>query len=406
MGKDNLENWTKSLELELRGNILPYWERIKIPEGFCGELNNRNEPTQGATIGLVMVARLLWTYSRAYYKLGDLKYLNYAEYAREYLLRVFKDSEHGGFAWEANELGEVINSKKFCYGQAFVVYALSEHARAARSTESQLMAMDLFECLEDKCWDKNNGGYLECFERDWSPSVEMKLGAGDSNAPKTMNNHLHLIEAYSNLLKVTGDQAVKESCIRLIRVILDRIVVPGEDRFGLYFDMDWVYLDNVVSYGHDIEGSWLMWEAAEIIGDESLLAETREISLRMAERVLEQGVAVDGSVLDEQHLGEDVPNTRTWWPQAEGMVGFFNAYQMTGDDSFLKASEGAWRFLSNHIIDREFGEWVWGVDEHGTPLDLAKAGPWKAPYHNGRACLEMMERIQYGVISSLAAEEK
>lgn len=394
MSAVEFETWEESLKGEVKNNILKYWELMKVPRGFRGGLDNENNSIENCPVGLIMVSRLLWTYSRAYQTFGEVAYLNYAESARDFLLDVYRDQRNGGFFWEANEGREILSTKKLCYGQAFVVYALSEHAIATKSAESVSLALELYQLIEDKCWDDEKAGYIECFEAEWMPSETMKLGKDDLDAPKTMNNHLHMIEAYANLLKLTGDENVKNSCIRLMRTIMDYVIISGENRFGLYYDMDWKLLDGVVSPGHDIEGSWLLWEAVEIIGDESLMEETRGLILIMAEEVLRTGLDADGAVLDEIHPGETSSKTRTWWPQAEAMVGFFNAYQLTDDERFANAASVLWNYINDKIIDHENGEWYWGIDENGTPLELEKAGPWKSAYHNGRACMEMIERIR------------
>lgn len=393
MRGSELVDWKEAIGEELKNNVLPYWERLRIRNGFYGSLDNSNEPIVGSPVGLIMVARLLWTFSRAYRFNGDESSLKSAEFARSYLLKVFRDAESGGYSWEANEGGYVTNHLKLCYGQAFVVYALSEHARATGQNESKLLALELFELLEEHCWDSELGGYIECFDGDWSPSNQMKLGADDLDAPKTMNNHLHMIEAYSDLYALTGNDRVRAACIRLMRTLLDRIIDPSEKRFALFFNMKWQRMDDIVSPGHDIEGSWLLWEAAEIIGDVSLIEETKQVSLAMAERVLLDGFDDSGAIVDEYHLGKEIPTVRTWWPQAEGMVGFYNAYQISKDERFLQASKRIWEFIEKYIVDKENGEWYWGLDVKRQPLALSKAGPWKAPYHNGRACIEMLERI-------------
>ena len=230
----------------------------------------------------------------------------------------------------------------------------------------------------------------------------MRLGEGDLDAPKTMNNHLHLIEAYANLLRVAPEPSVKESCRRLLRVIADRIILPDTPRFGLFYDMDWNLLDPVISPGHDIEGSWLLWEAAEIIGDEDLKQEIRPLALRMAELVFATGLDTDGSVYDEIHHGQSGSETKCWWPQAEGVVGFYNAYELSGDTRYLDASKRIWSYIQEKIVDQEHGEWHWGRHSDGRLMNKEKAGPWKSAYHNSRTCLEMMARI--AKISAIPAD--
>lgn len=403
MSSENLEAFKQSLKQELFGNILPYWVRLKRGDSFISALDQRNEPIPATPLGLIMVSRLLWTYSRAFHLYRDPNYRELAEHARRTLLERFQDLEHGGFYWTLDESGSPLQSNKQCYGQAFCIYAFSEHYIATGDASSLEVARALFDLVEAKAWEPNSGGYLETFTADWTPLERMRLGEGDLDAPKTMNNHLHLIEGYSNLLRAKHDDAVKASCERMLRVILDRIILPDTPRFGLFYDMEWNLIDPVVSPGHDIEGSWLLWEAAEILGEEQIAKEIKPLSLAMAELVLKTGLDADGGVFDEFHLDNPRSDTKCWWPQAEGVVGFFNAYQLSGDERYLQASRNVWKFIQEAIVDRENGEWRWGVHADGTPMNMEKAGPWKSAYHNGRACFEMLARLEQNTATATSS---
>lgn len=395
MSPSDNEALALSFRKELFENILPYWFRLKTDSGFIAALDNQNRPIPGSPVGLIMVARLLWTYSRAYHLYGDASHLELAEHARTLLLDKFLDREHGGFFWTLDDSGNPLETQKQCYGQAFCIYAFSEHFIATQNADSLELARSLFALLETKAWDANSGGYLETFEPDWTPLENMRLGADDLDAPKTMNNHLHMIEAYANLYRAAPSPVLKASATRMIRIIADRIILPDTPRFGLFYDMDWNLLDPIVSPGHDIEGSWLLWEAAEILGDKPLETEMKALALRMAECVLQTGIdPADHGVYYEFH-DENLPcKEKHWWPQAEGVVGFYNAYQLSGDTRFLDAALKTWEFIQSKIIDREYGEWIWGIDENGKRINKEKAGPWKSAYHNGRACFEMLARLK------------
>lgn len=385
--------WRQQIEADLLQNILPFWIRMKTDALFLPALDNANRPIAGKPIGLIMVARLLWTYSRAYHTYRDASYRELAEHARRVLVERFEDRARGGYYWTLETDGAPRETNKQCYGQAFCIYAFSEHFLATGEADSLRRANELFALLEAKAWEPNSGGYLETFEADWTPLEKMRLGPEDLDAPKTMNNHLHMIEAYANLLRARPDPEVKESCRRLLRVIADRILLPDAPRFGLFYDYSWNLLDPVISPGHDIEGSWLLWEAAEIIGDADLETEFKQRALAMAELVLQTGLGADGGVRDEFHPGHPPEETRTWWPQAEGMVGFLNAYELAGDARYLDAASRLWNLIATEIIDRENGDWLWGRLADGSPMPKEKAGPWKSSYHNGRAALEMIARI-------------
>jgi mannobiose 2-epimerase len=159
-------------------------------------------------------------------------------------------------------------------------------------------------------------------------------------------------------------------------------------------------LSRTISYGHDIEASWLLWDAAEAVGNAALKERTRGVALEIATGVLEHGCDADGSIFYEGNHEQVVKTDKHWWPQAEAVVGFLNAREIGGGDVFVTAAERAWQFIDNHVIDRRHGEWFADLDRSGEtipdyPLHVGscKMGPWKCPYHNARACFEVLRRV-------------
>ena len=209
-----------------------------------------------------------------------------------------------------------------------------------------------------------------------------------------MNTHLHILEAYANLLRAWDNGDLRASLHMLVDTVLRRILNPDTHQLSLYFDREWRSLSDRVSYGHDIEASWLLVEAAEVLGDPELLTHVREAALQMAYAVLQRGLDADGGLFYEGDSSGVTERTKAWWPQAEAVVGFLNAYQLNGDPRFLDASLASWRFIQEHLVDKEQGEWFHTIDEEGRPLECEKAGPWKTPYHNGRLCLEVIKRVR------------
>jgi mannobiose 2-epimerase len=176
--------------------------------------------------------------------------------------------------------------------------------------------------------------------------------------------------------------------------MLERVLDSSTGHFHLFFDDDWTVKSDGVSVGHDIEGSWLLVEAAEALGDEALVERARAASVAMAVAVLRDGVGRDGAVLWEADAAGNVGGDRHWWPQAEGLVGLLNAYQLSGDDRFLHALFSLWDFIRRYVVDRARGEWFWKVDAGGVPDPvLPKVSQWKCPYHNSRACFELLDRL-------------
>jgi cellobiose epimerase len=385
------------VERELRGDILPFWLKHAVDEefgGFRGQITNDLKIDPKANKGLILNARILWTFSKAYRVYGYESYLGTARRAYEYLRRYFWDTEFGGVYWMVDYLGKPVETKKRIYGQAFTVYALGEYAAASGEEESRERAIALQQKIESASRDETNGGYFETYDKDWKLAKNQQLSEVDMDEKKSMNTHLHLLEAYANLLRGRDDQALKERLKELLLIFLERIIDPETHHFRMFFDEVWHDRSDRFSFGHDIEGSWLICEAAEVLGDKKLLEQVRRAAVKMAQAVYEQAVDADGGLLYEGTAEEIIDTDKHWWPQAEAVVGFLNAYELSGKNYFLRASERSWEFIEKYIVDRRYGEWYWKVSRDGTPsMDKYKVDAWKCPYHNSRTCFEVMERL-------------
>ncbi len=401
---NRLRLWRDQIETELMGNIVPFWLKHTIDNengGFQGRISNDLRVDPEAEKGLILNTRILWTFSRLYRAYPDPIYRSLADRAYAYLGEHFWDRQNAGFYWMVDYRGTPTIRQKKSYGQAFAIYALSEYYRAFSIAEALQQAETVYGLLETYSHDPQNTGYLETFEEDWGLAGDQRLSEVDMDEKKSMNTHLHVLEGYANLLAAGGDDRVRASLRELITIFLGHIIDPETHHFRLFFTEEWEPRSAHISFGHDIEGSWLLCEAAEILGDEELLRLVEDTAVRMAHAVLREGLDTDGGLFYEGDGCAITDTDKHWWPQAEALVGFLNACRLTRESSFLAAAQSSWNFISTHIVDAIHGEWFWKVSRDGVPSqDRFKVDAWKGPYHNGRACLESMSRLDQLTIIS------
>lgn len=381
---------------ELVDHVLPYWADRAVDHaegGFVGRIDGHDRLVEGAPKGAVLNARILWTFAAACRALGTDAWRDEADRAYA-ALRRFRDAEHGGVVWTTTASGRPLDDKKQTYAQAFAIYALAEYVRYGGHAEALAWAQSLYRLVEEKAVDPAHGGYVEAFSRDWGPAADLRLSEKDDDAPKSMNTHLHVLEAYTALHRVWPDAALADRLRANIEIFLDHVIDPETGHMTCFFDLDWTRRAGPVSYGHDVEASWLLDEAAAELGDAALAERVRQSSTRLARLTLAEGLDADGGLFNERDADGHLDDDKHWWPQAEAVVGFLNAYEHTGDEAFAEAALGTWAFVQRAVVDREGGEWFFRVSRDGRPYrDEDKVGLWKCPYHNTRACLEVMDRV-------------
>ena len=411
----------------LEKNILRFWLDKMVDRehgGFYGRIDGHGVLHPEAEKGTILNARILWAFSAAYRVLGHQEYLDAATRAYEYLINHFIDEEYGGVYWSVDYLGCPLDTKKQFYAIGFAIYGLSEYVRATGDREALDYALQLYDCIEEHAFDKVHNGYIEACTREWGKIEDMRLSELDANYPKSQNTHLHIIEPYTNLLRCLKELHAQESCDyvpvlgsvlpigisvpmetmvsveaslrNLIDIFTDRILNPETHHLDLFFEMDWARgAGHLESYGHDIECSWLLHEAALVLGDSQVLDKVEPI-VRNVAKASEKGLRPDGSMiheanLDTGHQDDDLH----WWVQAENVVGWYNIYQHFGNEEALERAGRCWEYIKTQLIDWDNGEWHWSRHADGS-LNITddKAGFWKCPYHNSRMCLEMIERLR------------
>ena len=392
----NLKNLKTELELELQ-SILSYWMENTIDKkngGFVGQIDYNNNIINEAEKGSVLNARLLWTFSAAYKITKNKEHLKTAKRAFEYISKYFYDKEFGGIFWNINYDGTPKDTKNQIYAIAFVIYGLSEYYSVTQDKKALHLSIALYNRIQKHSYDIEKGGYFEAFTRDWNPIDDLRLSEKDANEKKTMNTHLHIVEGYANLYKVWKNESLRKAIIELLETIEKYFINTETGHLRLFFDENWIEKKDVISYGHDIEAAWLLLQCAEIIEDEQLITRYKKHALQIAD-VTKEGIDKDGGLWYELEIEtNELMAEKHWWPQSELMIGYFTAWQLTQKQEYLDIVFKNWDFTKKYMIDKENGEWFWGVFSDYSIMKKDKAGFWKCPYHNGRACIELIHRIQ------------
>lgn len=379
-------------EEHLRKKLLPFWEKLRDEEngGFYGYMDFDLNVDKKSVKGCILNSRILWFFSNAAMILNDPSLLAYADHAYQFMVDHCLDKENGGIYWSINFNGSPADTTKHTYNQAFAIYALSSYYDATKRQGAIAEAIKLMEMIEEKCTDEI--GYLEAFDREFSPVENDKLSENGVIAEKTMNTLLHVFEAYTELYRVTKNELAGKRLRFMMNTIAEKIYNPDKHRQEVFFDREMNSIIDLHSYGHDIETAWLVDRGLEVLGDKEMTEKLSPITRALTAQIYKRAY-VNHSLLNECERGVD-NTSRIWWVQAEAVVGFYNGWQKTGENQYLAASEDIFKYIMENLVDpREGSEWYWELDENGKPTSKKPiVEPWKCPYHNGRMCMELIGR--------------
>lgn len=388
-------NMKEEITKHLTDDIIPFWKNLRDDEfgGYYGYLDYDLKLDKKAEKGCILNSRITWFFSNAYTLLKDKSLLEEADHGYEFLKEHCIDKEYGGIYWSMKYDGTPLDTTKHTYNQAFCIYALSSYYEASGKQEALDLARELYELIETRCMDDK--GYLEAFTRDFKPESNEKLSENGVLAEKTMNTLLHVLEAYTELYRVSHDEKVGNRLRWIMDTFADKVYNPKLKRQEVFFDKDYNSIIDLHSYGHDIETAWLMDRSLEVLGDAAYIEKLTPITKALTENIY--NVAFDGRSLSNECDKGVVDTNRVWWVQAETIVGFLNGYEKDPSKTqYKEAAEANWQFIKDHVIDKRQGsEWYWLVRQDGSPVEGKPiVEPWKCPYHNGRMCMEVIRRLK------------
>lgn len=398
---DKLQDTLRQELLDLvENNILKYWmEKMVDAEngGFYGRRDGNDCLDIEAPKSAVLNARILWAFSAAYRVLGKEEYLDMATRAYLFMESFLIDKEYGGVYWSVNSKGEPLDTKKHVYAMAVTIFALSEYVRATQNNEALEYAKGVYYNIESMTADCTNSGYIEALSRHWHPVDDSRLSDKDELMERSLNTHLHLLEAYTNLYRVWPNTVLTQRIKNLLGVLIEKMINPDTSHIGMFFTNEWKEGKEIRSYGHSITTAWMLLDAARVLENHLLIRKVAEKAERMVEAA-DEGLQPNGgmiymSICEGNHLRhvEDYH----WWVQAESMLAHWYLYGYTGQQDYLSPVIKGLQFIKDHLLDHENGEWFWSwSEEKGYNRTDDKAGIWKDPCHNTRMCLQIIEDLK------------
>ena len=396
----------------LRRDVLGVWfpRTVDVERGgFHSNFTREWKPAPSEGKFSVFQGRMTWVAAQVAMRRPDLReqFLPVARHGLDYLHDVMWDRQSGGFYWGLDDAGRVtprFTDGKHLYGMSFCLYGAAAAYKATKDPKALALAQRAFRWTDAHAHDARHGGYFEWLTRDGrvvrgaggNGRVEAIPVSGFPLGYKSMNTHIHLLESFTELYGVWKDAGVRRRLEELLSIVRDKISVePGA--LNLYFTNDWRALPGHDSYGHDVEAAYLMLEAAEALGRKE--DPTTE---RMAKMLVDHALAYGwdetygGFYREGTAAGEAEDTRKEWWAQVEGLNTLLLMHEKYGRETevYFKAFRHQWEFIRDRQVDQEFRGLYDTVGRDGAPADTPKARIWKAAYHDGRALLNVTERLR------------
>jgi cellobiose epimerase len=406
--KHEYERYAADIETALQKGVLDAWYPRLVDRKYGGfgphvkfdfAFEDKNNKF------LIFQTRMTWVAAEVVrrYPARRAEFLPYLRHGLDFLSRVMWDKEAGGFFWDLEQDGKPRTTEKHAYGMAFGIYACAAASRATSDRSALELSMRAFKWLDDHGYDAKNGGYYEAFTREGRPILEGTEGhdndsIGTVYGRKSMNTHIHVLEALTELYLVGRDALVKKRLDEVFHLVRDRIA--AEDGYlALYFSPDWQPIASEDSYGHDIETAYLLLEAADALGLAGD-AGTERLARRLVDRAISHGMdEARGGFFEAGPPGARADKLeKGWWTQAEGLNALLLMHERHGQETgrYWEAFTRQWAFIDRFVADKKYGDWYSAVTAEGENAhpDWGKGGEWKDPYHQARALMETSERLR------------
>ncbi|MDR0488245.1 MAG: AGE family epimerase/isomerase [Propionibacteriaceae bacterium] len=408
----------RELLTEMQGNlegISQFWRERGIDSdgGYHTNFSPSGDTIPQNRKTLIAQTRILWTYSALSQALSDKTFLPLAKHGFDFLVNKFYDKQYKGWYWVIGD--ERDDPAKLMYGQSFALYSLCAYASASKDQRALELAVETFDAMH-KAADLTYGGFWENIDRTWAPEDT------DSGRRKSLDIHMHLLESFTALAELTDDVTHRRRLSEIRRLLFKTMIDPTWCIGGNQYDATWTPLEPIVisrtwiaerigdqalppgqittSYGHNLEFGWLLGWADEVLnGDHRLHTWVVD---RLADHALRYGFDHEygGIYREGPPLGPATDQDKEFWQNAEGLIGFLHAYELTSKPQYASAYSQTWRFVKEHMIHPDLHEWCIRTTRTGEPVDSSLGNEWTGGYHTVRAAIECTQRLKNLIGSS------
>lgn len=414
--KDKILNLKEEVHQHLTEELLPFWfDRCKdgVNGGFITHFDKEGDDTGVNEKSMLGQARCIYSFASAHRAgYGDGKCLEYAKDGVDFVIEKMWDEEHEGFFWLTDRKGNVLIDEKIIYGHSFIIYGFSEYTLASGDPRGLYYAEKCFDLLQKYGADTMYGGYFEMFQRDWTLKDPGTAGGNR----KTLDVHMHLMEAFTTLYECSGKELHKRKLLEIIDILIKRIIHPkyltGIPQFTadwqiapqIKFDIIWGWdrfsedgikssPEDNTSYGHNVEFAWLLMHAIEIT--DIPFEKYKEVIQTQFDHALADGIDWEfgGVYVEGSHAGGVTDREKEFWQQAEMLIALLQECIVYGPTKYLPVYENVHRFVFDKMIDHNVGEWIPLLTRKGEPIWRHMSHNWKINYHTIRAMIQSIERM-------------
>jgi mannobiose 2-epimerase len=409
-----MKEYLKQSQDYFTNKLIPFWAERAVEKKYGGFQTNYDRNGKRTEVR----EKALLTQVRAIFSIAHTLRLGFdwpggyeaLEQGIDFLFNHLHDKEYDGYYWIVDEDGTVIDDSKIIYGHSFLIYGLSEHALLTGDKRSRDEAIRIFDLLQEKVADPDYGGYYEHFDRKFN----LKAARKDIKAFKSLDVHMHLMEAFTTLYELTNDSKHRKALEDVIDLIFDKMIEPKTGTGISMFTDKWEPINNVeldtvwgrdrfdedgkspdiTSYGHNIELTWLYLHSQDILGIPREQSRARVVPVY--EHTFARGVDWEygGLYVEGERTGDATEKTKEFWQQAEAMIGFLDAYLFTKDEKYLKAYKNIHDFVFTKMINWDQGEWFALTERNGDLIWDYMGTNWKVFYHTVRGMAEIIKRLE------------